>query len=225
MTIYESKKVSGESFEQKKVVKKVCCLQKSWHCSVTAFSINRKGSTYCVVICDSQRGFAFSRLKSFLWRRFSRQDKKIEIIRIINGSVTFKQYESYLNTLNTGQLWLFSIFYFNSLHIFHNRAQLLLKKFILESPKNMIKLPLIWLMYYSTLKVNFQTVLIKSNFCVPLLTFAYKFITKPLLETNIFKEMVTCVAIDFKSDTRQRKAYAFISLQGKKIWHSNVSWK
>ena len=47
-----------------------------------------------MVICDSWWGFEFSRLNSLLSWAFSQQDK-IKIIEIINGSVTFKEYESY----------------------------------------------------------------------------------------------------------------------------------
>ena len=35
--------------------------------------------------------------------------------------------------------------------------------------------------------------------------------------------MVIRVAVDFKSDNRQWKAWVFINLQGTKIWNSNVS--
>ena len=53
------------------------------------------------MIRDSRRGFEFSRLISSLSRAFSRQNKKIKTIGIINASVTFKWYERYGNTLNT----------------------------------------------------------------------------------------------------------------------------
>ena len=56
-----------------------------------------QGSTEVVVIRDLQ-GFQFSRLNSLLSCAFSRQEKKIKIIGIINGYVKI---ESHLNTLNT----------------------------------------------------------------------------------------------------------------------------
>ena len=43
-----------------------------------------------VVICDSRRGFEFSRQNSSLSWAFSRQNKKIKTIGIINASVTVK---------------------------------------------------------------------------------------------------------------------------------------
>ena len=51
---------------------------------------------------NSRRGFEFSRLKTLL-----QQGKKIKMNRIINGSMTIKQYESYHNTLNTELLIVF----------------------------------------------------------------------------------------------------------------------
>ena len=44
-----------------------------------------------------------------------------------------------------------------------------------------------------------------------------------IFETNIFIEMVICVAVDSKSDSRQGKAYVFINFQGTKICNSNGS--
>ena len=41
---------------------------------------------------------------------FSQQGKKIKINRIINGSMTCKWYENYLNTLNTELWWLYAFF-------------------------------------------------------------------------------------------------------------------
>ena len=52
------------------------------------------------MIRDSQQGFELSRPNSSSWA-FSRQDEKIKLNGIINGSVTFQQYESYHNTLST----------------------------------------------------------------------------------------------------------------------------
>ena len=54
-----------------------------------------------------------------------------------------------------------------------------LKNLIFESPKN-IKPSLIWLLYYSTLQVNFQIVLcvMKWNVCVPLLNIMHKIYSK-----------------------------------------------
>ena len=51
---------------------------------------------------NSRWGFEFSRLKTLL-----QQGKKIKMNRIINGSMTIKQYESYHNTLNTELLIVF----------------------------------------------------------------------------------------------------------------------
>ena len=51
---------------------------------------------------NSRRDFEFSRLKTLL-----QQGKKIKMNRIINGSMTIKQYESYHNTLNTELLIVF----------------------------------------------------------------------------------------------------------------------
>ena len=67
----------------------------------------------------SKRGFEFSRLNSLLSQAFSRQNKKIKINRIINGSVTFRSYESYLDTLNNElsclcSSFLYRFFPFNS---------------------------------------------------------------------------------------------------------------
>ena len=61
------------------------------------------------MICDSQQGFEFSWLNSLLSWAFSRQDKKIKINGIINGSLTFIWYESY-NTEN--YVGLCSIFFY-----------------------------------------------------------------------------------------------------------------
>ena len=44
-----------------------------------------------------------------------------------------------------------------------------------------------------------------------------------LKQINIFIEMVICVAVDCKSDSRQGKAKDFINLHGTKIWSSNGS--
>ena len=49
-----------------------------------------QGSTYRVVICDSKQGFDFSRLNSLLSWAFLQQDKKVKIIGIISGPVTFE---------------------------------------------------------------------------------------------------------------------------------------
>ena len=62
------------------------------------------------MICDSRRGFEFSRLNSLLSRAFSRQDKKLNINGIIIGSMTLKQYESYHDTLSTELLTEFFFF-------------------------------------------------------------------------------------------------------------------
>ena len=62
------------------------------------------------MIRDSRRDFEFSRLNSLLSWVFSRQDKKININRIINRSVISKKYESYLNTLINELCCLFSSF-------------------------------------------------------------------------------------------------------------------
>ena len=51
------------------------------------------------MIHDPQ-GFQFSQLNSLLPGAFLQQGKKIKANKIINGSVTFKLYESY-NTLYT----------------------------------------------------------------------------------------------------------------------------
>ena len=61
-----------------------------------------QGLTQEVVICDSQWGFKFWWLNTLLSWALSRQDKKIKIGGIINGSVTFKYYEVALTlwTLN-----------------------------------------------------------------------------------------------------------------------------
>ena len=69
--------------------------------------------------CNSPQDFGFSQLNSLLSWALSPQDE--------NGSVTFKQFESYLNTLNTEQWWLCSFFVL------------------------IIKPPLIGLIYYSIL--------------------------------------------------------------------------
>ena len=52
------------------------------------------------MICDSRQGFEFSWLNSLLSWAFSQQGKKIKISGIINGSMTFRWYESY-KILNT----------------------------------------------------------------------------------------------------------------------------
>ena len=44
-----------------------------------------------------------------------------------------------------------------------------------------------------------------------------------IFETNVFIEIVICVALDSKSDSRQGKAYLFINFQGTKICNSNGS--
>ena len=80
------------------------------------------------MIHDPQ-GFQFSQLNSLLPGAFLQEGKKIKANKIINGSVTFKLYESY-NTLYTELL------------------KLTLKNLTFEfSKKNMIKPPLIWLIY------------------------------------------------------------------------------
>ena len=105
----------------------------------------------------------------FLW-----QDKKIKINEIINGSVIFK-YNSYLNTLNTELWWSCSFFLYWFFPYCSQSSQLLLKNLILEFPKNMIKPPLISLLYLTSY-VNFQITLglIKSNVCGPLLNLLLK---------------------------------------------------
>ena len=44
-----------------------------------------------------------------------------------------------------------------------------------------------------------------------------------MFETNIFIEMIICVAGDSKSDSRQGKAYVFINFHMTKICNSNGS--
>ena len=63
--------------------------------------------------------------------------------------------------------------------------QLIYENLILEFPKNMIKPPLIWLMY-STLKVDFQIMLgfMKSNFCKALLKKLHKIYSKVTIYIN-----------------------------------------
>ena len=48
---------------------------------------NDQGSTQWVMICDSQRGFKFSRLNYLLSWAFSQQDKKIGIIKDLWQSI------------------------------------------------------------------------------------------------------------------------------------------
>ena len=42
-----------------------------------------------------------------------------------------------------------------------------------------------------------------------------------IFETNVFIEIIICMAIDFKSDIRQRKAEVFINFQGKNFWNNH----
>ena len=63
------------------------------------------------MIHDSQRCFEILWLNSLLSWAFSGQDKKMKISGIINGSVTFKWYESYLNTSNTELCWILCSFF------------------------------------------------------------------------------------------------------------------
>ena len=42
-----------------------------------------------------------------------------------------------------------------------------------------------------------------------------------IFETNIFTEMVICMAVDSKSDSRPGKACVFMNFQGTKICNSN----
>ena len=86
-------------------------------------------------------------LNSLLSWSFSQQDKKIKITEIINGSGTFKWYESYVNTLNTELGWLCSFFMYWSFPYCPQLCQLTYKHLNLEFAKNMIKALLIWLMY------------------------------------------------------------------------------
>ena len=116
--------------------------RKQWICD------RIQGSTEQVVIRDSKRSSEFSQLNSLSWA-FTWQDQMIKINGIFNGSVTFKHYESYLNTLNTEQ-WsctFFVLIVCMSFAIEQTNS----KNLILKSLKNMIKPLLIWLIYYSAL--------------------------------------------------------------------------
>ena len=67
--------------------------------------------------------FEISWPNSLLLWAFSWQNKKIKTNGTINGSVTFKAHESYLNTLNTKLCWLYCFFFcIDSFHIVHNQA-------------------------------------------------------------------------------------------------------
>ena len=59
----------------------------------------------------SQWSSEFSQLNSLLTWAFSWHGKKIKINGIMNGSVTFKQYEIYFHTLNTELCRLCSFFF------------------------------------------------------------------------------------------------------------------
>ena len=63
------------------------------------------------MIHDSQRCFEILWLNSLLSWAFSGQDKNMKISGIINGSVTFKWYESYLNTSSTELCWILCSFF------------------------------------------------------------------------------------------------------------------
>ena len=116
--------------------------RKQWICD------RIQGSPEQVVIRDSKQSSEFSQLNSLSWA-FTRQDKMIKINGIFNGSVNFKHYESYLNTLNTEQ-WSCTFFVLIICMLFAIE-QTNSKNLILKSSKNMIKPLLIWLIYYSTL--------------------------------------------------------------------------
>ena len=127
------------------------------------------------MIRNSRRGFKFSRLNSLLSWAFSRQYKKLKIIGIIIGSVTFK-YERYHNFLNTELLIVFlncwlCFFYLCWLFPYCSQLiQLVFKILFSNFRKNMFKPLLIWLVYL-TLWANFRIRLglMKSNGCVTLL--------------------------------------------------------
>ena len=79
-----------------------------------------QGVTWTVMICDSQQGFEFSWLNSLWSWAYSWQDKQIKINGIIDECVTFKQYESYLNTEHWTMVIIF-LFCIDYIHIVQNR--------------------------------------------------------------------------------------------------------
>ena len=99
-----------------------------------------QGLTSRVMICDSQQSFEFSWLNNLLSWAFSWQDKKIEII---NGSVKF---ERYLNTLITMLIMSLCLVLIISILLTTEPANF--KKSYSGFPKNMIKPPLPWLVFW-----------------------------------------------------------------------------
>ena len=94
------------------------------------------------MICGSRQSFEFSRLNYLLSWAFPRQDKKIKI-GIINGSVKF---ERYLNTLITMLIMSLCLVLIISILLTTEPANF--KKSYSGFPKNMIKPPLPWLVFW-----------------------------------------------------------------------------